>query len=54
MSKWGMPHDIALVKLADSADVSNPNIEPVALPSGKTNFAGNSDCWITGWGRLSK
>lgn len=50
----GLPHDIALIKLKDKANLSNSNIKPIALPpNDENNFAGNSDCWITGWGRTS-
>lgn len=52
ISEWGLPNDIALIKLAEPADTNNTYITPVALASGETDFAGNPDCFITGWGRL--
>ncbi|CAD5113848.1 DgyrCDS3008 [Dimorphilus gyrociliatus] len=50
----GLPNDIALLKLKENADLGNPNINTISLPPNDSNdFAGNSDCWITGWGRTS-
>jgi len=46
----GFPNDIALLQLSSNVDMSSRFIDTVALPAKNENFAGNSDCWITGWG----
>jgi len=48
----GLPGDIAIFKLANKADLSNPNIAGISMASGGDDFSGSSECWITGWGRL--
>jgi len=50
----GVPNDIALLKLDGDADLSSPNIALVDLPVGNQKFAGNINCYITGWGRADR
>ena len=47
----GLPHDIALLEVNQPIEF-NEYVQPACLP-GDENFdvVGNSDCWITGWGR---
>ena len=49
-SSSGFPNDIALMKLSSSADLSSKYATAVALPDSNEDFAGNDECWITGWG----
>jgi len=49
----GLPGDIAIIRLANTADLSNPNIGTVKLADDSYDFAGATNCWITGWGRTS-
>merc|ERR1712168_656991 len=49
----GFPNDIALMQLKTSADLSGQYAQAVHLADSGTDFMGNSDCWITGWGKLS-
>ena len=46
----GLPNDIALIYLSSSANTNSQYISTIALPSQNENFAGNSNCYITGWG----
>merc|ERR1712055_54080 len=47
----GFPNDIALLKLAGQADLSNPNIQIASLPSSTDKtFYEDKNCVITGWG----
>ena len=46
------PNDIAMLYLSTNADMSSQYVDTVALASKSDNFVGNSNCWITGWGRL--
>ena len=39
-----------LVRLATFADLSSKYASAVRLPDHLEKFAGNPDCWITGWG----
>merc|ERR1712121_288260 len=52
-SQNGFPNDIALMQLSTPADLSGKYAQTVHLADAGTNFEGNSDCWITGWGKLS-
>ena len=48
-------HDIALVKLAQPALISNA-VSTVCLPDENTDpmpFSSGKHCWISGWGRLA-
>jgi secreted trypsin-like serine protease len=48
----GYPNDIALLRLTDPVDTSNPNIELACLAQDANfNFTGE-ECWITGWGLM--
>jgi len=47
----GLPGDFAIIRLVNSADLSNPNIATVAIAPDTEDFAGSDNCWITGWGR---
>jgi len=49
----GFPNDIALMKLSSTADLSGPYAQAVHLADSGTDFMGNTDCWITGWGKLN-
>merc|ERR1712168_70086 len=48
----GFPNDIALLHLSEDADLSSPYIAAVAMADKDEDFAGNPNCYITGWGRL--
>jgi len=52
-SQNGFPNDIALMELSSAADLSGPYAKAVQLAEAGADFQGNSDCWITGWGKLS-
>ncbi|XP_067669521.1 fibrinolytic enzyme, isozyme C-like [Haliotis asinina] len=48
----GFPNDIAILKLATPLQW-NDGVQPANLvPDDSKNFAGESDCFITGWGKL--
>jgi len=47
----GVPYDFSMLKLASAADTSKPNIAVVPIPAKGDSFQGNTDCWISGWGR---
>ncbi|XP_061175620.1 elastase-1-like [Saccostrea echinata] len=50
----GIPNDIALLRLQDSADTSRPEIGIVALPSSSNQeFSTRDTCFISGWGKTS-
>ena len=49
-SRSGYPNDIALMYLSSTADLSSRYASTVSLPSSNEEFAGNRNCWITGWG----
>ncbi|XP_025909397.1 chymotrypsin-like elastase family member 2A [Nothoprocta perdicaria] len=44
-------YDIALIKLAEHVTLSK-QIELACLPPAQSILAGNTDCYVTGWGRL--
>ena len=46
-----MKHDLCLMELDGEIDVSNRYIDSVPLAEGAETFAGNDDCWISGWGK---
>ena len=46
------PNDIALIYTSATVDTSSKYVSTISLPSKNQDFAGNSNCWITGWGRL--
>ncbi|XP_070533270.1 chymotrypsinogen B-like isoform X2 [Ptychodera flava] len=46
--------DIALVKLASSANLEHPNIDAVLLPGEGDVFKTGDMCHITGWGQLGE
>jgi len=50
-SKNGMPNDLCLLKVDTPIDLSNPLIKAVRLAEVGVSYAGNPDCWISGWGR---
>ena len=45
------PNDVALLQLKSEVSL-NRYIDTIALPSQDEDFAGNPDCWISGWGAL--
>jgi secreted trypsin-like serine protease len=48
----GYPNDIALLRLTQNADLTDPNVELACLPQ-QTDFNfTNEECWITGWGKM--
>merc|ERR1719309_1850155 len=49
----GFPNDIALIYLSSSASTSSKYVSTITLPSKNENFAGNRNCYITGWGATS-
>ena len=49
-SSRGFPNDIALLQLSQTVQM-NSYVRTIALPNKGEDFAGNKDCWITGWGR---
>jgi len=49
-SGGGFPNDIALLYLSSEADTSSQYVATIALPSQNEEFAGNSQCYISGWG----
>ncbi len=46
-----IPNDVAVAELASPADLSNENVGLAFLPRSTDDFANNSNCWATGWGR---
>ncbi|CAH1786490.1 unnamed protein product [Owenia fusiformis] len=47
----GFPNDIALIRLAEPAQVNRADIEPACLPDSMLlNVSGNPNCWISGLG----
>jgi len=50
-SARGLPGDLALMKVDGKIDLSNEYIQPVPLGVKSSTYAGNPDCWISGWGR---
>lgn len=47
---FGFPNDIGLLKLKTPVE-TNDKIQFACLPPKDVDFAGNSDCWISGWGK---
>ena len=47
----GAPNDLALLRLSEAADLDNDYISTVALGSPDIEYAGNPDCYMSGWGR---
>ena len=54
LSAGGVPYDYAIVELASAADLSKPEVSTVCLPPKDAKYDGNKDCWVSGWGRISK
>ena len=50
----GFPNDIALIELDRPVDLSNSFVGLAQLPRATDEPAGNPDCWIAGWGRISE
>jgi len=48
----GYPNDIALLRLKEPADLSNPNIELACIANEYSFNFTNEECWITGWGLM--
>lgn len=48
-SSSGFPNDIALLKVREPMRMTN-KAAMIAIPRAGTNFEGNSNCYITGWG----
>merc|ERR1712168_1707200 len=47
----GMPHDMCLLKVAGKIDLSNKYISAVPMGVASETYAGNKNCYISGWGR---
>merc|ERR1711970_1217667 len=45
-----MPYDMALVKVAEPIDLTNPYVSAIPMATPSATYAGNPDCWISGWG----
>ena len=45
------PNDIAVVEF--ETEVSGDRIDKIPLAPANSDHAGNTDCWITGWGYTS-
>merc|ERR1712126_30949 len=54
MNVPGLPHDMTLLKVAGTIDLSNPFISTIPLGVPSETYAGNPDCWISGWGRWDR
>ena len=50
----GYPNDIGLIELDQPVVLSNPSVGLAKLPRATDEPAGNPDCWIAGWGRISE
>jgi len=48
----GYPNDIALLRLKEPADLSNPNIELACIANEYSFNFTDQECWITGWGLM--
>jgi len=54
--KWdmytpGMPYDMCLLKVDGTIDLSNKYVSAIPMGVPSETYAGNKDCWISGWGR---
>ena len=49
----GFPNDIAVVRFSNPFPVDGVRINPVAMPSSHPADFTSSECWISGWGRMS-
>jgi len=49
-SQTGFANDIALIELSSTIEM-NEFVQAVKLAERSDSFLGNSDCWITGWGK---
>lgn len=50
----GIPNDIALIRLSESADTSSSGIETVSIPTATNKeFTSSDRCYISGWGKTS-
>jgi len=45
-------HDIALLELAQDADLSGPYVGTACLPPAGKDYRGHSDCYLSGWGLM--
>merc|ERR1711970_93408 len=57
--KWdlytpGIPYDMALLKVDGTIDLKNPYISAIPMGTPSETYAGNPDCWISGWGRSDR
>ncbi len=43
-----------MIELSEPVDISNEFVGLAKLPRANDVFAGNPDCWIAGWGRISE
>jgi len=48
----GFPNDIAVMQISSDAKLSSPYISAVEMADSGEDFLGNTDCHITGWGKL--
>ena len=50
----GMPYDMCLLKVDGTIDLSNEYVSAIPMGVPEETYAGNKDCWISGWGRDGK
>jgi len=51
MTKRGIPfYDIALLELAEDANMKSPYIGTACLPKEGKDYRGHQECWLSGWG----
>jgi len=48
----GYPNDIALLRLTEEVDMTDPNVELACIPRDTHFNFTNEECWITGWGLM--
>jgi len=51
MQTPGLPYDMALIKTTGPIDLANHYISTIPMATPLETYAGNEDCWISGWGR---
>ena len=47
-----LPNDIAIIPVPEAFDFSGPYVKKACLPPAEdTDYVGNTECYITGWGQ---
>ena len=54
MQTPGLPNDLCLLETKGTIDLNNQYVAAVPLAVDSETYAGNPDCWISGWGRDGK